>query len=224
MSTFKKFKSENIIISPLEVNRGFTFQNGDALTGSDVQIDRFLGTDGNFLDTQSETGQIVGDTQYSVLIYDSIKQLYYTNYLSGSDGYVSDSSATSSFATGIYDTSSYGFSSYGISSEEGATGSENLNEFYRTIYYNYEQTTLKPEKYFQRESIGVISIPSKLYGDTIEPGSIVIESATSGTLYDDGEGRLYSTGESGTGNFYVGNIIYEHGVIAITNQPSGEII
>ena len=75
MSTFKKFKSENITISPLEVNTGFTFPNGNALTGSDVQIDRFLGTDGEFIDTQSETGQIVGDTQYSVLVYDSIKQL-----------------------------------------------------------------------------------------------------------------------------------------------------
>ena len=87
---------------------GFTFPNGNALTGSNVQIDRFLGTDGNFLDTQSETGQIVGDTQYSVLVYDSIKQLYYTNYLSSSDGIVSDYDATSSYGTATYGTATDG--------------------------------------------------------------------------------------------------------------------
>ena len=85
MATFKKFKAQDIIISPLEVNKGFTF-SGDALTGSDVNIDRFIGRKGDYLISQSLTGQITGQEQPEVLVYDSIKQLYYTNYISGSGG------------------------------------------------------------------------------------------------------------------------------------------
>jgi hypothetical protein len=74
-----------------------------------------------------------------------------------------------------------------------------------------ETTTLNPQKTFSTESIGVISIPTKLYGDYIKPGSFRIESSVSGTLYDDGEGRIK------LGDNYVGNIIYEHGIVVITD-------
>jgi len=48
MAAFKQFNSEDIIISPLEVNKGFTFQ-GNALTASNVNISRYLGKKDNFL-------------------------------------------------------------------------------------------------------------------------------------------------------------------------------
>ena len=43
MGAYKQFLSEDIIVTPFEVNKGFTFQ-GDQLTGSNVGINRFLGT------------------------------------------------------------------------------------------------------------------------------------------------------------------------------------
>ena len=43
MGAYKQFLSFDVVITPFEVNKGFTFQGGDALTGSSVGIDRYLG-------------------------------------------------------------------------------------------------------------------------------------------------------------------------------------
>lgn len=193
MAAYKQFNSQDIIVSPLEVNKGFTFA-GDALTGSDVGIDRFIGRSGDFLNTQTTTGKISASLQYEVLIYDSIKQLYYSNYISGSYGEISQGN-TASFNT-----------------DSTITG-----PVYQTSYYNYEQTTLNPSKLFptsSEESIGVISIPSKIFGDYVQPNSFELISPVSGTIRDDGEGRLNL--EFNNNIFHVGNIIYQHGLAIIT--------
>jgi hypothetical protein len=62
-------------------------------------------------------------------------------------------------------------------------------------------------------TIGVISIPSKLYGERIKPGSFSIKTATA-SLADDGEGNIYDIASFTN----VGNIIYEHGIVTITNN------
>ena len=58
MAAYKTLNSQDIIISPLEVSKGFSFE-GNALTASDVGIDRYLG---NKFAVQSSTGYI---TEYS---------------------------------------------------------------------------------------------------------------------------------------------------------------
>ena len=206
VQSFTRFDASDVSISSLKVNKNFFLEGIGSLISSDINVDRFIGIQGNYLISQSKTGQISGEEQYSVLVYNSIKQLYYTNYLSGSGGEISYAHTASFNPDGTI------------------TPFSGSDPKYQTNYYNYEETTLNPQKTFNTESIGVISIPNKLYGDSIEPGTFQIESPASGTLYDDGNGRLYSTGESGTGSFYVGNIIYEHGIITITNQPSEEIL
>ena len=55
MAAFKQFNSEDIVISPLEVNKSFTFR-GNELTGSDVVISRYLGKNNNFLTDRQLTG------------------------------------------------------------------------------------------------------------------------------------------------------------------------
>jgi len=47
MSAFKQLNSQDIIVSPLEVNKGFSF-SGSGLTETNVGIDRYLGKSGNF--------------------------------------------------------------------------------------------------------------------------------------------------------------------------------
>jgi hypothetical protein len=206
VQSFTRFDASDVSISSLKVNKNFFLEGSGSLISSDINVDRFIGIQGNYLISQSQTGQISGEEQYSVLVYNSIKKLYYTNYLLGSGGEISYAHTASFNPDGTI------------------TPFSGSDPKYQTNYYNYEETTLNPQKTFNTESIGVISIPNKLYGDSIEPGTFQIESPASGTLYDDGNGRLYSTGESGTGSFYVGNIIYEHGIITITNQPSEEIL
>ena len=191
MAAFKTFNSQDVIISPLKVSKNFRFEGASALTASNVGIDRFLGTNGNFLTTQSLTGQIT--QEYQVAIYNSAKQLYYTNYLSGSFGEVSNAVVPSFNPDGT------------ITPPSGSS------QTYNTLYYNFESTDLNPQKTFPSESIGIISIPTKLYGNNIEPNSFRLVSPVSGTLYDDGEGRIKS------GSEYVGNIVYEHGIVIITD-------
>ena len=191
MAAFKTFNSQDVIISPLKVSKNFRFEGASAFTASNVGIDRFLGTNGNFLTDKSLTGQV--SQEYQVTIYNSAKQLYYTNYLSGSFGGVSNAVVPSFNPDGT------------ITPPSGSS------QTYNTLYDNFETTTLNPQKIFPTESIGVVSIPTKLFGDYIKPNSFKIISPVSGTLYDDGEGRIKS------GSNYVGNIIYEHGIVIITD-------
>jgi hypothetical protein len=214
MSTYKQFLASDIIVSPLEVNKGFKFTltqegayYGTAIYGNDIyggtgvwveNIERFKGVKGNFLTNKSTTGRF--DSEYQVLMYDSIKELYYSNYLSSS---LHSQANTASLTPG---------------SDE--SGDRLIGDVYTPNYYNYEATDLTIPRFIPTASgdiIGIISIPSKLYGDKLLPGSIRITSGGF-TLLDDGEGTLY-TNERVPG-FNYGNVIYEHGIIIFTNSGS----
>lgn len=201
MAAYKQLNSQDIIISPLEVNKGFTFQ-GNELTDSNVGVNRFIGKSGDFLDNQTLTGDIVNSQVPEVLIYNSIKQLYYTNYLSGSYGGVSNASTPSFNVDGTI------------------TG-----ERYQTNYYNYNSTTLNPLKFFPTGSdseIAIISIPQNLFGDNIKPKSLNLEIPSfSSPLQDTGDGMVFYI--SGSNNYLVGNLIYQHGIIVLYPSPDKEL-
>ncbi len=84
MSVYKSLTTSDVIVTPFKVNKSFSFQGASALTASNVGIDRFLGKNTPYISGSDTTGQI--KTQSQALIYDSIKQLYYSNYLRGDNG------------------------------------------------------------------------------------------------------------------------------------------
>jgi hypothetical protein len=204
MSAWKQFLASDIIVNPFVVNKGFTFPSSQFATGSDGQlvgIDRFLGTNVNWFDDQSTTGTLT--TEYQALIYNSVKQLYYTNYLSSSTG--DDVSQPVLFPG------------------SNSSGNVLVGKVNSPIYDNFLQSTLTPNRFFPTASgaeIAVISIPSKLYGDYIVPNSLRIEVELGGTgdhvVTDDGEGNVIfeSTGE------HFGNIIYTQGLVILTVSGS----
>tara|TARA_B100000497_G_C7678253_1_gene410071 strand:+ start:993 stop:2063 length:1071 start_codon:yes stop_codon:yes gene_type:complete len=204
MSAYKQFNTQDLIVSPFEVNKGFYFIGGDELIKSDVGVNRFIGLNGNYLQSGSiltGTGLPSSEQLSSVLVYDSIKQLYYTNYLSGSAGFTSDAITASVFLG---------------ANEIGNTLIGNVQQ---TNFYNYEQTTLWPNKTLPTASLGVISIPSKLFGDYVQPNSFYIEHPKSGSIKDDGEGRLLWKGVSSPTYEYIdGNIIYPHGIVILSDD------
>ena len=205
MSAYKQFNAQDLIVSPLDVNKGFYFKGGDILTGSEVGINRFTGSNGDYLISGSQlSGTISGSQVPSVLIYDSIKQLYYSNYLTGSAGFTSNA-ITSSILLGANEA-----------------GNTLIGEIQQTNYYNYEQTTLWPNKTLPTSSIGVISIPTKLFGDYIQPNSFFLEGI-SGSIKDDGEGRLlwqHPNTPSSSYEYMNGNIIYQHGIITLIDSET----
>ena len=64
-----------------------------------------------------------------------------------------------------------------------------------------------------------MSVPSKLYGNYIQPGSFIWTS-DSGSIYDDGQGNLIFD----TTDKICGQIFYPHGIAVITSdsQPQGD--
>jgi hypothetical protein len=139
MSVFKSFITSDVIVSPFEVNKSFTFR-GNELTASNVEIDRYIG--------RNVTAPL---------------------WVSG--------------------------------------------------FYNYLPSTLLANRYFPTGSddiIGVISIPSNLWGDYLKPGSVILSSG-SVILQDDGEGNIIYN------SVKYGDVIYEHGIIVIANGGSDAV-
>jgi hypothetical protein len=189
MSIFKSFITSDVIVSPFEVNKAFTFR-GNELTASNVEIDRYVGqniTSSIWVSGSYPTGQI--NIQDQILVYRSIRELYYSNYLLGDDG---SPAATASFNT-----------------DGTITGAA-----YTPNYYNYLSSTLLANRSIPTgsgEKIGVISIPSNLWGNYLLPGSVKISNGTI-TLSDDGEGNMLYNSQK------YGDVIYEHGIIIITSN------
>ena len=200
MGPYKQFLASDITVTPFTVNKSFSFPYSQFATGSDGQlvgIDRFIGTNGSWdysnLSNNPTTGTL--STQYQVLVYNSIKQLYYSNFLTSSTG---DNVSQPDVFIG--------------SNPSGDVLIGNVNS---PIYDNFLQSTLVPDRSWPTGSIGVISIPSKIFGEYIQPYSFqymfTSESVTY-TLTDDGLGNLLS------GSSNIGNIIYTHGLAIVTNQ------
>ena len=197
---YKQFLASDLKLLPFTVNKGFSLPESQFATGSDSQltgVDRFLGQNsGSFLTNQSTTGTL--STQYQVLVYDSIKELYYSNFLSQSYG---DAAQRAILIPGA---NSEGDRLVGSTDSTGR-------------YFNYLQSTLTASRYFPTgsdEFLGVISIPSKLFGDNIQPKSFnyTFVSGSTHIITDDGEGNLVSA------SINVGNIIYPHGIAILTDQ------
>lgn len=231
MSAWKQFLASDIIVNPFVVNKGFTFTSGDSgsvsqaygfgkygltlygqnntnSTGSflndDVGISRFVGSKGNYFTTSSITGPSgsingIDYTPYNqTLIYDSIKQLYYSNFISSSQG---DLVSRPILIPG-----------------SDPSGDQFVGRVESPLYDNFLQSTLTPQRFIPTGSgnvIGVISIPSKIFGDYIQPYSVRLTSGSS-VLIDDGEGNLLVSGST----FNFGNVIYSHGIITFTNSMS----
>ena len=198
MSVYKPFITSDVVVTPFKVNKSFTLKGASEFTASNVGIDRFVGKNLQstlFVSGSNPTGQI--SIQNQELVYDSVKQLYYSNYLRGDDG-------SPAFTA-----------SFNIDGTITAEGGPN-----QPMYYNYLTNTLDANRLFptaSNDEIGVISIPSNLFGEYIKPGTfeyIYTGSFTSGLITDDGEGGLFTLG------LKIGDIIYQHGMIILTAYGS----
>jgi hypothetical protein len=154
MSAFKSLTSQDVIVTPLTVNKRFSFTGTASVESLNIGIDRFIGV--NIPDSipfnpdlDPTTGRI--STQYQRLVYDSIKQLYYSNELPNSEGTVI------------------------ITDLNGNIVESNLTTDVHSRFDNYLQTTLSQSRFFPTgayDQVGIIAIPEKLFGDYIVPGSV----------------------------------------------------
>ena len=180
MSYLKTLTSKDVIVTPFTVHKQFS-ESGEIPTYNETGSFRVNGTNEPYI-SGSTTGS-------EVLVYNSIKQLYYSNYLDG--GGVVSNLGTSSF------------------NPDGTTS----GPYYTPNYVNNIQS-INELRYFPTQSgtnlLSVLSIPSKLFGEYVKPGSY-----SDDTMSDDGQGNLLS------GSVKVGNIIYQAGLVIFTNSGSG---
>ena len=203
MGAFKSLTSQDVIVVPFVVNKSFSFVGSASLKEDNVFIERLTGKNitGSFeIGTELTTGTTASNGYSSSYfqrdIYNSVKQLYYTNYISNPIS-----------------------GSYIVTDLNGNIVEDNINTNVYSRFDNYLQTTLSGSRSFPTQSnaqIGIISIPSQLYGDYINPGSFRYRYRVSAgnytTLIDDAEGRLIISGSG----LNVGIITYQHGIIVYT--------
>jgi hypothetical protein len=161
--------------------------------------------------------------EYRRLIFDSIKHLYYKNYLSGS--------LTGSFfqSSSYFNYEQSTLISGTLRELANNTGSANisyaLNNQYggsTTIYDNislYDEAVFDPDR---GNRIAIISIDQNIFGSGLSPNSVFISSSNY-YLHDDGEGNFFDyytqdNYSNPVSSSLVGNIFYSHGLIVITNE------
>jgi hypothetical protein len=97
MAVYKQFNTNEVVVSPFNANKRFRFENNQ-VSSSDVQIEYYQSQQGTYLSGSFDTG--FNTMQDGVTIFSSIKQLYYSNYLTSSIG---DPFATGSLIPGPID-------------------------------------------------------------------------------------------------------------------------
>lgn len=195
-SAFKTLKTPDITVSPYASSKGwnipYTTQNA-----STYSID--------YITADQNTGTLLTPTE-AQLYYRSVRQLYYSNYLPGLAPSVPLSEQD-----------------YNQLEESQYRRTKTINTL---VYDNYLQSTaasgssevdLRIE--FPTGSgdvVGIMSIPQNLYGEYIQPNTFgLYESTGTPLLLDDGNGNIVDGTALTT---KVGNIIYSHGIIIITDS------
>jgi hypothetical protein len=186
MSYLKSLTSKDVIVTPFKVHKQFS---QDIFDTSDGDTEAILVKGRNT--TYPLAGGKIGTGSRS-LVYNSIKQLYYSNYLTTNNGRVSNV-GTASF-----------------NPDGSITGPRYTPNYINNIQSIDELRIIDKE---ENDYVSVASIPTKLFGETIKPGSF-----SSTTYREDGQGNII--------NAYTeeqeGNIIYEAGIIAVNRNVSQE--
>lgn len=216
MGAFKQFLSTDVTVVPFVVNKSFSFVGSASLEAAGIK--KYIGLP----TTYSSSADILSSSYQDVssaLIWNSIKQLYYTNYI--------PTPTQSQAPSPIYDYN-------GNLLEDYTTTATNAR------FYNYEQTTLfqsssttytQPKyPFYTREfasdrPVFILSIPKNLFGDYINPKSLYFETifatGASSTLsfYDkEGDGLLFRSSSNQYLQNSFGLINYQHGIIVY--EPS----
>lgn len=161
------------------------------------------------------------------LIYDSIQKLYYQSFISGGFSNVlwTSSSYENYLQTALTSGSNYLTNIRVFGQDSGSGGSPYGGGIYESGSYPSDPSLIR-----------VISIPQDVFGSGIKPGTFEISSSNY-LIQDDGQGNLMDNksissslyegtpyvanvygGTTDRQGIHVGNIIYSHGMVVITNE------
>tara|TARA_R110001592_G_scaffold95317_11_gene274677 strand:+ start:380 stop:1273 length:894 start_codon:yes stop_codon:yes gene_type:complete len=190
MGVFKKLSGNNVRVTPLVVKKQ-----------QSVQLDAIVGKNFNAVGNVSAPTSFSGSgTGSTALVYNSIRQLYYSNHIS--DGFNHSGS--------IFNTST----TASVVALPGGGGEGRFEP--RGPFFNSPQSSLPQSRTLPlgiEKEIRVFSIPVKTFGESIVPGTISSSNASSGILLDpNADGTIV------TESFSYGNVIYDGGFIILTGK------
>jgi hypothetical protein len=214
--SYKTLNSTDITLTSYIANKQWEVNNS---TLSSKGITVYIGE--NFPVNSTNPFNPISDTQtshneYRRLIFQSIKHLYYQNYISGSStGQFFNSSSyfnyeQSTLVSGTIRNITTIIGSNLNPSNPVLYDNPSSQSLYDSIPTVYDLDNLDPD---EGSRIAVISIDKNIYGSGLSPNSVYISGSTY-LIQDDGEGNMIDTLTS----TYIGNIFYSQGLIVITNQ------
>jgi len=238
---YKKLKPSEIKSVPYIANKQYEYDSSSYL---DNNIQTYVGeyipitTDQPF---DPINDNLTPDGNYRRLIYESIRHLYYQNYITASsqDQDVADDALIYPDNVNSFWHSS-SFDNY-LQNTMASGTFPNFRDFpyFEKVEYDFDATGSKygDSLYFIENSakIRVISIPKDKYGEGIKPHSFLI-SGSNFYMADDGQGNIYDYIKviakygarfySAVPGYYsgenlavpVGNVFYNHGIAVITNK------
>jgi hypothetical protein len=209
MSAFKKLNRQDAFITSYTAKKEWRVLSENF---EQEQISSFYGI--------QDTGSFfVNDPEFDKKVFfKSIKQLYYSNNVEISQETVFYSPFPYSNYISIEQFEDYVVFDYVV---ENYFTPSTLTTIPLGAFDNFYQSSLFTSTRFLEDRIYVLSIPKDKFGTHIEPESLLIsyeQGSNTGQLVDNGEGKLVLQESTfAQDSIMVGDIIYAHGIIIITN-------
>ena len=241
---YKKLNPADIKSVPYTANKQYEY---DSSSYTDNNIQTYIGeyipiTEDTRFDSINDN--VTPDGNYRRLVYESIRHLYYQNYVTKSSqdqGLDTDDFLYPENTNEFWHSSSYdNYEQNSMSS--GSFPNFRSFPFFENIEYKYDNegnSLYGTAIYFLENAakIRVISIPQDIYGEGINPYTFEL-SGSNFFIADDGQGNLFDyinvKASYNAENFQdpiaiyagpdnglitpVGNVFYNHGIAVITNQ------
>ena len=239
---YKKLNPAEIKSVPYVANKQYEY---DSSSYVDNNIQTYIGeyipiTVDQPFDPQNDN--LTTDQQYRRLIFESIRHLYYQNYVtkSSQDQDVGDDTLIYPENTNYFWHSS-SYDNY-IQNTMNSGSFSNFKSFpyFEKVENDYDGTAAYGSALYFVENaakIRVISIPKNIYGEGVKPYTFEL-SGSEFFIADDGQGNLFDyvaltseynaaeysnpiskyAGDANSLAVPVGNIFYNHGIAVITNQ------
>ena len=239
---YKKLNPAEIKSVPYVANKQYEY---DSSSYADNNIQTYIGeyipiTVDQPFDPQNDN--LTTDQQYRRLIFESIRHLYYQNYVtkSSQDQDVGDDTLIYPENTNYFWHSS-SYDNY-IQNTMNSGSFSNFKSFpyFEKVENDYDGTAAYGSALYFVENaakIRVISIPKNIYGEGVKPYTFEL-SGSEFFIADDGQGNLFDyvaltseynaaeysnpiskyAGDANSLAVPVGNIFYNHGIAVITNQ------
>ena len=239
---YKKLNPAEIKSVPYVANKQYEY---DSSSYADNNIQTYIGeyipiTVDQPFDPQNDN--LTTDQQYRRLIFESIRHLYYQNYVtkSSQDQDVGDDTLVYPENTNYFWHSS-SYDNY-IQNTMNSGSFSNFKSFpyFEKVENDYDGTAAYGSALYFVENaakIRVISIPKNIYGEGVKPYTFEL-SGSEFFIADDGQGNLFDyvaltseynaaeysnpiskyAGDANSLAVPVGNIFYNHGIAVITNQ------